>query len=92
MNKGTIQTLHPEKGKQNKRIPADKYEVVKTAILQVLQHSEPTHTELVDLVSRQLKNTFDENISWYTMTVKLDLEARGMIERIGSNPQRYRLK
>lgn len=31
------------------------------------------------------------SIGWYTTTVKLDLEARGLIERIpGSNPQRLR--
>jgi hypothetical protein len=32
------------------------------------------------------------NISWYGETVKLDLEARKIIERTPSKPQRYRVK
>ncbi len=35
-----IQTLHPENGKRNKRITVEKYEVMKAAILKVLQYSE----------------------------------------------------
>jgi hypothetical protein len=33
------------------------------------------------------------SVSWYTTTVKLDLEVKGEIERIpGSSPQRLRLR
>lgn len=33
-----------------------------------------------------------DSVSWYTTTVKLDMEARGLIERIpGSRPQALRI-
>lgn len=87
-----IQTLHPEKGKKNKRIPVTYYETVKLAILTALQKRELTHTELIDELTRLLKSQFQENISWYGMTVKLDLEARNIIERTRSKPQKYRIR
>ena len=52
---------------------------------------ELSHSELFDDVNRKLKGKFDGDISWYAETVKLDLEARKVIERIGSRPQKYRL-
>ena len=35
---------------------------------------------------------FYGSIAWYAETVKLDLEARKLIERTSSKPQKYRLK
>ena len=36
---------------------------------------------------------FDGSISWYVTTVKLDLEARHVVERIpGTSPQQLRLE
>ncbi len=92
MKDDKIQTLHPEKGKKNKRIPAAHYKIVKQAILDVLQDEELTHTELIAELDKRLKEEFPENISWYGMTVKLDLEARAIIKRTSSKPQKYRLK
>jgi uncharacterized protein DUF6958 len=88
--KEMVQTKHPL-GKSNKPVSKQKYELFKAAIVAVLQDRQLTHTELVDQVTRQLAGTFDGNISWHTMTVKLDLEAHGIIERTSSRPQRYRL-
>ena len=39
-----------------------------------------------------LEGKFSDNISWYGMTVKLDLEARKIIERTSAKPQKYRVK
>lgn len=44
-------------------------------------------------VVQKLKDQFDGSPSWYCTAVKLDLEARGMIERIGNtSPQKIRIK
>ena len=51
-----------------------------------------THDELFDRLNKSLKNKFSGNISWYGETVKLDLEARKIIERTSSKPQKYGLK
>ena len=87
-----IQTLHPENAKTNKQISFEKYKIIKDAILLILKSSELTHIQLIDKLKLNLKDKFQENISWYGMTVKLDLEARKIIERTKSKPERYRLK
>lgn len=92
-NKGEqIQTLHPHPGKTNKRIALEKYELIKEQILTILGQSEPTHTELMEQLYANVKDTFEGGVQWYGETVKLDLEAREMIERTGSKPEKYRIK
>ena len=86
-----ILTKHPL-GKSGKNINKQKYETLKGAILSVLKNQELTHTELFDHLNKSLKGKFAGNISWYGETVKLDLEARKMIERTSSKPQKYQLK
>jgi hypothetical protein len=86
-----IQTLHPQAGKTNKRISLEKYFVIKENILSILSKTEPTHTELMEAIYENLKDTFEGGIQWYGETVKLDLEARKIIERTGSKPEKYRL-
>jgi hypothetical protein len=86
-----ILTKHPL-GKSGKNISKQKYGVLKEAILSALQNRELTHTELFKQLNKRLGSRFAGNISWYGETVKLDLEARKMIERTSSKPQKYRLK
>ena len=86
-----ILTKHPL-GKSGRNIDRKKYEALKKAILAALKNKELTHTELFDELSRRLKSRFSGNISWYGETVKLDLEAKKIIERTASKPQKYRLK
>jgi Family of unknown function (DUF6958) len=86
-----ILTKHPL-GKSGKNISTQKYEVISRAILSALRNGELTHTELFCRINEMLKNKFSGNISWYGETVTLDLEARNVIERTPSKPQRYRLK
>jgi hypothetical protein len=86
-----ILTKHPL-GKSGKNIDRNKYETLKKAILSALRKDELTHTELFGRLNKSLKGRFSGNISWYGETVKLDLEAKKMIERTASKPQRYRLK
>jgi hypothetical protein len=86
-----ILTRHPL-GKSGKNISKQNYETLKGAILSALKNQELTHTELFNHLNKSLKGKFAGNISWYGETVKLDLEARKIIERTPSKPQKYRLK
>jgi hypothetical protein len=85
-----ILTKHPQ-GKRGVNISRLKYEKVKKEMLSLLRKAEPTHTELFKLLNDKLQNRFDGNISWYGETVKLDLEARGILKRTTSKPVRYQL-
>lgn len=86
-----IMTLHPQ-GKQGVNISKDKYDAVKAAIIAALaERGELTFKELNTEVGRQLAGRFEGSIGWHYTTVKLDLEARGIIERLGKSPQRIRL-
>jgi hypothetical protein len=63
-----------------------------TGFVEALRNKELTHTELFNQLNKSLKSKFSDNMSWYGETVKLDLEARKIVERTSSRPQKYRLK
>ena len=86
-----ILTKHPL-GKSGRSISKESYETVKQAMLSALDGKELTHTELFERINKRLKGKFTGNISWYAETVKLDLEARKIIERTTSKPQKYRVR
>ena len=86
-----ILTQHPS-GKHGVNVDRETYELFKRAILVALNDKELTHTELGDNLNRTLKRMFSGNIGWYAETMKLDLEARGIIERTKTKPQKYRLR
>jgi hypothetical protein len=88
-----IMTLHPETGKKGVNIRRDKYDVIRSSILDNMQtYGTMTFRDLMDAVQTSLSGSFEGSISWYVTTVKLDLEARGLIERIpGQSPQKIRL-
>lgn len=90
MKEEKILTKHPL-GKSGTNIDKQKYETLKKTILSTLRGKELTHTELFKQINKTLKGTFSGSISWYAETVKLDLEARKLIERTSSKPQKYRL-
>lgn len=85
-------TLHPI-GKQGVNILLRRYEVIKTFILLKLkEHSEISFDELTDLAVKELSESFDGKVVWYMVTVKLDLEARKLIERVPkTSPHKLRL-
>ncbi len=90
--KEKILTLHPD-GKQGVNISSEKYDIIRQAILSVLgEQKETRFKDLPAEVEQKLESSFDGSISWYVTTVKLDLEARGLIIRVAkSSPQRLRL-
>jgi len=91
VNEETVRTKHPQ-GKQGKNISKDKYDTMKDALVAALRGRELTHGELMDALAAKLEGKFDGNVSWYAETVKLDLEARKVVERTEEKPQRYRLR
>ena len=88
---------NPDPEKKGTRIPRWKYELVRDAILSALR-SRPDGFPFRDLPTQVRKRlTGDDaravgSISWHTTVVKLDLEARGTIERIRQErPQLLRI-
>ena len=76
-------TTHPRTGSQF-TIDNDIYEPFKAAILQSLKTSKSkTFTELSDDVVKIIKKKmpgFKKSIAWYTISIRLDLETRGIVE------------
>jgi len=87
-----IRTLHPEK-KQGVNISREKYEVIRKAILCILEtQREMTFMNLSRAVEKEVNGNFEGSVTWYVTTVKLDLEARGKIKRVHhSRPQLVKL-
>ncbi len=80
MNK--IMTLHPQ-GKNGVNIDQEKYDLIKSSILEILKKNKViSFGDLISLIETSLEGKFDGSVSWYVVSVKLDLEARNMIRRI----------
>ncbi len=88
-----ILTLHPQ-GKKGVNILKRRYDLIREYILSVIKEKEViTFEELSDKAVTELSETFDGKVLWYVVTVKLDLEARGEIERIPkTSPHQLRIK
>jgi hypothetical protein len=76
-------TTHPRSGREMK-IDSSVYEPFKSAILQSLKGSKgKTFTELTDdmvKIIRKKMPGFTKSIPWYTISIRLDLETKGMVE------------
>jgi hypothetical protein len=93
MDDTRILTLHPQ-GKKGVNILTSKYEPIKAFIIQKIEaHGEISYSDLNDLAIEELSPTFDGKVAWYIVSVKLDLEAREIIERIPkTSPHKLRIK
>lgn len=76
-------TTHPDSGRQIQIDPLI-YNPVKSAILQSLKNTKgKTFTRLTDDVADILKKKipgFKGSVPWYTITVRLGLENKGLVE------------
>ena len=83
----------PTPGKKGTNVNEEKYSTIYNAILDVFAgEQEILFKELPEKIAATLVSPFDGSISWYTTTVKLDMESKGILERVpGSRPQRLRL-
>ncbi|MEM1418661.1 MAG: hypothetical protein AAGH15_27450 [Myxococcota bacterium] len=89
--------LNPHTGRDDGTIATDKYEAMKAALLAAIPPDDTgvPFQGLADRLRPHLDAAVFEgaSIPWYLTTVKLDLEARGLLERIpGARPQRLRRK
>ena len=90
-----FEALHPDSTKQGTRVTKATYELYRAALLEVIPADEEgiEFGKLRDAVIPYLPEEVVAKTSpgWWTTTVKLDLEARGLIERTGhSGRQRVR--
>ena len=74
---------HPKSGKEM-RIDAAIYIPFKDAVLQSLKGSKgKTFTQLtedvVKIINKKIPG-FNKSIPWYTISIRLDLESRGIVE------------
>lgn len=78
-----ISVTHPVTGTERK-FDAAIYDPFKAAILQSLKGSKgKSFTELSDDVVKIIKKKmpgFNKSIPWYTISIRLDLETRGIVE------------
>jgi len=75
-----IQTLHPDPAKKGVNINRDKYDLVRSGIFDVLgQTPEMKPMKMFEAVADHLEGQMDGSIKWYSVSVKLDMEARGEI-------------
>lgn len=88
-----IMTLHPT-GKRGVHITKARYDAVAQAIVaSIAMAGVVPFKDLAAQVEARLPADFDGAVGWYTTTVKLDLEARGVLERVpGASPQQIRLR
>jgi hypothetical protein len=90
-----ILALHPDPEKQPTRCNRRSYEAYRAALLAVIPRDARgiAFRELAGAVKPHLDPEIlaDTSPGWWTTTVKLDLEARGLVERVpGARPQRLR--
>ena len=93
MSEERILTKHPE-GKAGVNILKRRYDAIKDFILKTIdKNKEIAFRELSDQAVKHLSTSFDGKVVWYVVTVKLDLEAREIIERMPkTSPQKLRRK
>jgi hypothetical protein len=78
-----IALRNPDPLKKGVNIEKSKYDVIRPIILEYLQHKRlATFSQILKEVESRLTGRFEGSISWYTISVKLDMEARGEIIRV----------
>lgn len=87
----TVLTAHPE-GKAGVNIEKHTYEIICEAIIHILRdRGEIPLDELDTAVRQHVTEPLVDSLEAYTTSVRLDLEARGIVECSGDMPVRLRL-
>jgi hypothetical protein len=86
-----ILTLHP-KGKNGVRILKSRYELMYDTLLSIFsEYPEISYKDLSRISEERLKGMLDGSIPWLMETIKLDMLARGIIEKTSNNPVKLRI-
>lgn len=93
MTENQILTMHP-KGLKGVNILKSRYNLIKDFILKKVElHKEISYQKSSSLAVDELSSSFESKVVWYIVAVKLDLEARNIIERIPkTSPHQLRMK
>ena len=76
-----IQTLHPDPAKKGVNIDRAKYDLIRAGIIEVMTlNPDLKPMQMFEANAAHLKGQMEGSIAWYSVSVKLDLEARGEIE------------
>jgi hypothetical protein len=86
-------TRYPQTARFGSNMSKEKYEAIRTSIITSFNtHGVLTFSQLAEAVECELTGKFDGSMTWDITTVKLDLEAKGIIQRIPKTiPHRLRL-
>lgn len=89
MSNDRIMMKNPNTGRDDRHIAVAMYEPVRDAILAAVDDEDGIgFSELAEQVELRAPELWaDASVMWYTTTVKLHLEATGLIERDGSPQQ-----
>lgn len=82
-------------GKSGTNVTPEKYFAIREAMLEVLptEGEGLTLDEMVKLIEPLVpKDLFPKSVTWYTVTVKLDLEAKGLVKRLPNTSPLQHLK
>jgi hypothetical protein len=95
-NPGKVECINPNTGGRMK-IDKEIYDLVSKAIYHSLKAGRAlTFTEIVEGVSdcfKKQKTKFERSVGWYTVTVKNDMQSRGIIEIFAEKGKKlHRLK
>jgi hypothetical protein len=82
-----VLTTSPNTGTTNTRVNPERYAAMSDALLKVLPADGPglTWPEIVDAVASHVpEDLFPElkTVRWYSICVRLDLETKGLVERL----------
>lgn len=96
MNSATVTLTHPRTG-SSFNVDEVIYKPFKAAILQSLKGSKgKSFTDLTDDVVKMIRKKmpgFKKSVPWYTISILLDLQARGLVETFTEKGKKYnRLK
>lgn len=73
--------LHTINGRRRQSLPKKQYDDLSNFILQTLKKkNHVTLTELMELANKEFYHPFSGDVSWPLLSVKQDLQARGLIE------------
>jgi hypothetical protein len=86
-----ILTLHPG-GKNGVRILKSRYDLMYDTLLGIFaDYPEITYKDLSHISEEKLTGILDGSIPWLMETIKLDMLARGIIEKTSNNPVKLRI-
>jgi len=81
MTPAKIITQHPDPSKKGVNIEQDKYDLAYGAILDILLREKVMQPmPLYDRVAQEISDHIEGSAKWYAVTVKLDMEARGILQ------------